>query len=67
MPITIVNKCAVQRTPTEQVALAVRILDERHTADVSARMREALGERTNVVGRADMSRNVLSSSSHSRR
>jgi len=52
---------AMQRTPEEQAALAVRILRQRHASDVGARITERLGDRRYVVGKPDLSRNLLAS------
>ena len=53
------TKGRVKRTPAEQVALAVRILDEMHFDDVYARAVAELGDRINVVGPLDLTRNTL--------
>ena len=50
-----------RRTPEEQVALAVRILEDRHQGDVYARAAEALGARADTIGPMDLSRNTLRS------
>ena len=50
-----------RRGPAEQIALATRILDNRHEADIVDRARAALGERTNILGPVDLSRNTLDS------
>ena len=53
------NKGAAKRTPAEQVAIATRVLDERHYEDVRERVSDSLGSRKNVVGPPDLSRNTL--------
>jgi len=55
------GKGRARRTPEAQVALAVRVLDERHVDDVLQRMEEMLGDRKHTVGRPDLSRNPLGS------
>ena len=52
-------RASQQRTPEEQTALAVRILRQRHGADVGERIAQRLGDRRYVVGRPDLSRNLL--------
>ena len=47
------------RTPAEQVALAVRILDGAHFEDVRLRARAELGPRADILGPLDMTRNTL--------
>ena len=47
------------REPSEQVALAVRILDGAHWEDVRARAVAELGERALQLGPLDMTRNTL--------
>ena len=47
------------RTPDQQVALAVRILDERHIEDVATRIASHFGKRRHVIGQPDLSRNLL--------
>lgn len=55
----ITSKGSVKRTPEQQVALAVRILDDRHVDDVDERARAHLGKRRNEIGQIDVSRNPL--------
>lgn len=55
------KKNHMKRTPEDQVALAVRILDNRHFDDVRSRAEAELGERGTTLGPLDMSRNVLGS------
>jgi hypothetical protein len=49
------------RSEEEQIALAVRILDDRHSVDVYGRAVEALGSRADDIGPMDLSRNTLRS------
>lgn len=46
-------------TAEQQVALAVRILDNRHLSDVYDRMRSMMGRRAQTLGPIDLSRNSL--------
>ena len=47
------------RTPAQQVALATRILDNRHIGDVADRIALHFGERRYVIGQPDLARNLL--------
>lgn len=47
------------RTPQQQVELAVRILDGGHFEDVRDRARAELGNRADMLGPLDMTRNTL--------
>lgn len=53
------NRRRQKRTPEQQLALAVRILDNQHDDDVAERIEAGLGERADVVGEPDLSRNTL--------
>ena len=55
------EKGRVARTEEEQIALSVRILDNRHWDDVRSRALKELGDRGTTLGPLDMSRNVLAS------
>lgn len=52
-------KGLTKRTSEEQVALAVRIYDEMHFQDVLDRAKAELGQRINVIGPLDLTRNTL--------
>jgi hypothetical protein len=47
------------RTEREQVALAVRIYENRHHSDLEQRAQTMLGERRGIVGPVDVTRNAL--------
>ena len=47
------------RTEREQVALAVRIYENRHHNDLEQRAQTMLGERRGIVGPVDVTRNAL--------
>lgn len=56
------NKGTTRLTPPQYAALVVRILDNRHGADVISRMRDHLGDtKAARMGPVDLSRNVLRS------
>ena len=55
------NTRTAKRTPEQQVALAVRIIEHRHHMDVLARSPDILGDRASMIGPIDLSRNVLRS------
>lgn len=57
----IIGYAQKKRTPEQQTALAVRVLDQLHAPDVLQKLQDVLGERANRVGPVDMSRNVLTS------
>ncbi len=56
-----VNKGLQKRSPVEQAALAVRILDGRHMQDVLQRLKDELGEAALSLGPLDITRNPLRS------
>lgn len=55
------SKGYTPRSPEQQVALAVRILDDRHSVDIYERAQLALGARADTIGPMDLSRNTLRS------
>ena len=55
------DKGSTRLTLDQYLALVVRILDNRHGADVIERMEHHLGERAARMGPVDLSRNVLRS------
>lgn len=59
MNLTIPWASRTRLTAEQQVALAVRILDQRHLADVYDRMVAMMGRRAKTLGPIDLSRNSL--------
>jgi hypothetical protein len=59
MSIRLTWKGRMKRSPIHQIALAVRILDSRHFDDVYDRARDELGDRADVLGPLDLTRNPL--------
>ena len=55
------SKGTTRLNPTQYVALVVRIIRNRHGADVIERMQSYLGERATRMGPVDLGRNVLRS------
>ena len=56
---TVTDKGRVKRTPREEMALRVRMLEGRHAEDILARVRAELGtEGANVVFPVDLSENI---------
>lgn len=53
------SKGFVKRTPQEEAALRVRLLDGRHTGDIIDRLRAELGTRGATLGPVDLSRCTL--------
>lgn len=52
-------KGLVRRSPQQEAALRVRILDGLHTGDIIAELEAELGTRSREIGKIDMSRNTL--------
>lgn len=48
-----------RRTPEQQIALATRVLQNRHEADIYDRARASLGDRVDIIGPIDLHRNPL--------
>lgn len=55
----VIWKGQTRLTAAEQVALAVRVIDDRHFEDVRSRAQARLGDRSKKLGPLDMSRNTL--------
>ena len=55
------SKGNTKRSPDQQVALAVRILDETHIEDVLQKAIDTLGERGGQIGPMDTAQNLLAS------
>ena len=53
------SKGIVKRSPKEELALRVRVILGRHLGDVYQRVIDELGDRAEVIGPIDMSRNPL--------
>lgn len=51
----------VKRSPQQEAALRVRLLDGRHTSDIIERLQSELGSRAKTLGPVDLSRCTLAS------
>jgi len=59
MQIPVGWKGSSKRTPAQQIALAVRIVDNKHWQDALQRAKDELGDRALQIGPLDITRNTL--------